>query len=39
MYKLLLSKKVTKFIFSLSVKQQKLVHHKFELLRIDLFYP
>jgi mRNA interferase RelE/StbE len=37
MYKLLLSKKVTKFIFSLSPKQQKLIYHKFELLRTDPF--
>jgi hypothetical protein len=37
MYRLLLSKKVTKFILSLSLKQQKLIRFKFELLRTDPF--
>jgi len=37
MYRLLLSKKVTKFIYSLSLKQQKLILHKLELLRTDPF--
>lgn len=37
MYKLLVSKKVIKFIKSLPTKQQKIVNHKFELLKVDPF--